>query len=189
MVSIAVIEPSEPDARWLRIVLEELGIPYVLQPFESPNEAAEGLRRARRQPDLLLLNWRLPALSASETMQLVRSVRGLEQLPLAVMILDEHEAAETPGADWYLTKPIDAGQMRPLLEFVQKNRKRAASVRGRRETFGLRGNGLSLEERARLVLQDARVLLAEAEAQAAVHRRVRARLRVQISELLSVRLA
>ncbi len=128
-------------------------------------------------------------LTASETMHLMRSVPGLERLPLAVMIGDEYEAAVAPGADWYLTKPIDAGQMRPLLDFVQRNRERSrASVRGRKETFGLR-TGISLEERARLVLRDAEVLLAEAEAQAAIHHRARIMLRVRSSELSSVRLA
>lgn len=79
----------------------------------SAGQGAEGVHLARtRQPDLILLDIRMPVMSGWGAIRYLRSYRETQRIPICVISAHEPEAEElqTLGEqafDCFLTKPID----------------------------------------------------------------------------------
>src|SRR3712207_4363909 len=104
--TILVVEDEAPLLTLLRYNLEKGGF--------RVEEAADGqealLRVAEARPDLVLLDWMLPALSGIEVCRQIRRRPGTRDLPIIMVTArtedqDAVRALDT-GADDYITKPF-----------------------------------------------------------------------------------
>ena len=104
--SVLVVEDEAALLTLLRYNLEKQGF--------RVDEAADGqealLRVAEARPDLILLDWMLPALSGIEVCRQVRRRPGMRDLPIIMLTARTEDAdsvrALDTGADDYITKPF-----------------------------------------------------------------------------------
>lgn len=111
---ILVIEDSAVHRQLVREILEGAG----LDVCEAEN-AEKGLRlAAQERPRLILIDLYLPGLDGLEAAEMIRSLEGMEQVPIVVMSAaatnEERERVMRADCDYYLRKPIDADEL-PLL--------------------------------------------------------------------------
>ena len=104
--TILIVEDEAPLLTLLRYNLEKQGF--------QVEEAADGqealLRIAEAKPDLVLLDWMLPALSGLEVCRQIRRRPATRDLPV-IMVTARTEAPDSVraldiGADDYVTKPF-----------------------------------------------------------------------------------
>src|SRR5215217_2018431 len=104
--TILVVEDEAPLLTLLRYNLEKQGF--------RVEEAADGqealLRIAEARPDLVLLDWMLPALSGLEVCRQIRRRPATRDLPIIMVTArtDDQDAVRALdiGADDYVTKPF-----------------------------------------------------------------------------------
>lgn len=107
--TILIVEDEPDQRRLLGGFLESLG--YGIQEAATAEEALDALRT--RLPDLVLLDVRLPGKSGIEALREIRAIDG--KLPVLLMTayadLRQAVAAVKSGADDYLAKPLDLGEL------------------------------------------------------------------------------
>ncbi|MGG5808047.1 phosphate regulon transcriptional regulator PhoB [Falsiroseomonas sp. CW058] len=122
---ILVVEDEAPLLTLLRYNLEKQGF--------RVEEAADGqealLRVAESRPDLILLDWMLPALSGLEVCRQIRRKPATRDLPIIMVTArtedqDAVRALDT-GADDYIAKPF---AMEALLARIRALLRRSGSV-------------------------------------------------------------
>ena len=125
---ILVAEDEVPMLTLLRYNLEKQGF--------KVDEAGDGeealLRVAEGRPDLVLLDWMLPALSGIEVCRQLRRKPGTRDLPIIMVTArtedqDAVRALDT-GADDYISKPF---AMDSLLARIRALLRRSGAVAGR----------------------------------------------------------
>ena len=89
--------------------------------LQSYATAASGLARIEAQrPDLLLLDVQLPDMSGDQILERLRASEVTADLPVVVLSSDatQHQIEHfiNAGADGYLTKPLDIGELKTMLE-------------------------------------------------------------------------
>jgi two-component system phosphate regulon response regulator PhoB len=103
---ILIVEDEAPLVTMLRYNLEKQGF--------RVDEAADGqeaiTKIAEARPDLVLLDWMLPAMSGIEVCRQIRRRPGTRDLPI-IMVTARAEEADSvrglnTGADDYITKPF-----------------------------------------------------------------------------------
>jgi two-component system phosphate regulon response regulator PhoB len=103
---ILIVEDEAPLVTMLRYNLEKQGF--------RVDEAADGqeaiTKVAEAKPDLVLLDWMLPAMSGIEVCRQIRRRPGTRDLPI-IMVTARAEEADSvrglnTGADDYITKPF-----------------------------------------------------------------------------------
>ncbi len=123
--TILVVEDEAPLLTLLRYNLEKQGF--------KVDEAADGeealLRVAEGRPDLVLLDWMLPALSGVEVCRQLRRRPGTRDLPIIMVTArtedqDAVRALDT-GADDYISKPF---AMESLLARIRALLRRSGAV-------------------------------------------------------------
>jgi two-component system phosphate regulon response regulator PhoB len=123
--TILVVEDEAPLLTLLRYNLEKQGF--------RVEEAADGqealLRVAETKPDLILLDWMLPALSGLEVCRQIRRRPATRELPIIMVTArtenqDAVRALDT-GADDYIAKPF---AMEALLARIRALLRRAGAV-------------------------------------------------------------
>jgi two-component system phosphate regulon response regulator PhoB len=123
--TILVVEDEAPLLTLLRYNLEKQGF--------RVEEAADGqealLRVAEAKPDLVLLDWMLPALSGIEVCRQIRRRPATRDLPIIMVTArtedqDAVRALDT-GADDYIAKPF---AMEALLARIRALLRRAATL-------------------------------------------------------------
>jgi two-component system, OmpR family, phosphate regulon response regulator PhoB len=123
--TILVVEDEAPLLTLLRYNLEKQGF--------RVDEAADGeealLRVAEGRPDLVLLDWMLPALSGIEVCRQLRRRPGTRDLPIIMVTArtedqDAVRALDT-GADDYISKPF---AMESLLARIRALLRRSGAV-------------------------------------------------------------
>jgi len=128
--TILVVEDEAPLLTLLRYNLEKQGF--------RVEEAADGqealLRVAETKPDLILLDWMLPALSGLEVCRQIRRRPATRELPI-IMVTSRTEDQDAvraldTGADDYIAKPF---AMEALMARIRALLRRAggAPVKGR----------------------------------------------------------
>ena len=126
--TILVVEDEVPLLTLLRYNLEKQGF--------RVDEASDGeealLRVAEGRPDLVLLDWMLPALSGIEVCRQLRRKPGTRDLPIIMVTArtedqDAVRALDT-GADDYISKPF---AMDSLLARIRALLRRSGAVAGR----------------------------------------------------------
>jgi two-component system phosphate regulon response regulator PhoB len=150
--TILVVEDEAPLLTLLRYNLEKQGF--------RVEEAADGqealLRVAESRPDLILLDWMLPALSGLEVCRQIRRRPATRDLPIIMVTArtedqDAVRALDT-GADDYIAKPF---AMEALLARIRAllRRSGAVPVKGR-----LVWQDLVMDQDAHRVMRDGRAL-------------------------------
>jgi two-component system phosphate regulon response regulator PhoB len=123
--TILVVEDEVPLLTLLRYNLEKQGF--------RVEEAADGqealLRIAEARPDLVLLDWMLPALSGLEVCRQIRRRPATRDLPIIMVTArtEDQDAVRALdlGADGYITKPF---AMEGLLARIRALLRRSGSV-------------------------------------------------------------
>ena len=145
---IMVVEDDEPLCVLLRYNLEAEG--YQVEVITRGDEA--DLRLQEHVPDLLVLDWMVPAVSGIELCRRVRQRPESERLPIIMLTARGEESDRvrglTTGADDYLVKPFSTA------EFIA--RVRALLRRAKPETLStvLKVGGLTLDRETHRVYRD-----------------------------------
>jgi len=145
---IMVVEDDEPLCVLLRYNLEAEG--YQVEVITRGDEA--DLRLQEHVPDLLVLDWMVPAVSGIELCRRVRQRPETERLPIIMLTARGEESDRvrglTTGADDYLVKPFSTA------EFIA--RVRALLRRAKPETLStvLKVGGLTLDRETHRVYRD-----------------------------------
>jgi two-component system KDP operon response regulator KdpE len=121
--TVLVIEDELPIRRFLRAALTSNGYQIV----EAAN-GQQGIRAATaRPPDVVLLDLGLPDMDGLEVQ---RSLRGWSQVPIIVVSARGQEqdkiVALDEGADDYLTKPFNVGELLARIRVALRHKQRAA---------------------------------------------------------------
>jgi len=122
---ILVVEDEAPLVTMLRYNLEKQGFRV-----EEASDGQEALTKiAEVRPDLVLLDWMLPAMSGIEVCRQIRRKPGTRDLPI-IMVTARAEDADAvrglnTGADDYITKPF---QMETLLARIRAILRRAGAA-------------------------------------------------------------
>ncbi|MGH8614017.1 MAG: ANTAR domain-containing response regulator [Gammaproteobacteria bacterium] len=127
--------------------------------------AAEGLERAKaEQPDLVLLDVRMPDLSGSEV---ARRLREETRIPYIILsAFGDKEAigwARQQGALGYLVKPMAIGQIAPAIEVALSRAEEIRSLRDSEKhlSYALEGNR-QVSEAVGIVMERYRMIRGEA---------------------------
>lgn len=113
---ILIAEDSLVQRQILKGVLEEWGYEVVCT---ADGKEAWNLLQDEDAPQLALLDWIMPEMDGAQVCQKVRE-RGSEPYTYLILITSLDDKADTvagldAGADDYLTKPYDAGELRARL--------------------------------------------------------------------------
>jgi two-component system, OmpR family, phosphate regulon response regulator PhoB len=149
---ILVVEDEVPLMTLLRYNLEKQGFRV-----EEAGDGQEALVRvAEQRPDLVLLDWMLPALSGLEVCRQLRRRPGTRDLPIIMVTArtedqDAVRALDT-GADDYIAKPFG---MESLLARIRALLRRSGSIATRGT---LAYQGLTMDQDAHRVSRTGRAL-------------------------------
>ena len=91
--------------------------------FDSCDLAADGQQASRlamcNQPDIVLMDIMLPTMDGYATIRAIREISEFEQLPIiavtAKAMKGDRDKCIAAGASDYLSKPVDAEQLRSAL--------------------------------------------------------------------------
>lgn len=112
-----LIEDEEPSARYLQRLLRESGEVEVIGIARGGNEAVKEIDRL--QPDLIFLDVEMPDLTGFGVLQ------QIQHKPIVVFLTAHGEyramAYETDAVA-FLTKPVDADQIRNVIEKIRRMR-------------------------------------------------------------------
>lgn len=123
---------------------------------------AEALDLARRRPDLMVLDVRLPDVDGFEVCRRIKDdpeTRSIPVLHLSALMRDTRDkvAGLASGADAYLTQPVEAEELlatiRALLRLAQAERERELEVRQWHATFNSLRNPICLMDKNGRVLR------------------------------------
>ena len=150
--TVLVVEDEAPLLTLLRYNLEKQGF--------HVEEAADGqeamLRLAEAKPDLVLLDWMLPALSGIEVCRQIRRKPETRGLPVIMLTARTEEAdsvrALDTGADDYITKPFAMDSLMARIRALLR-RAGAPAARG-----NLNYHDLAMDQDAHRVTRNGRSL-------------------------------
>jgi two-component system chemotaxis response regulator CheY len=114
-----IVDDSAVVRKVARRILEDLEFSVV--EAENGPEALEVCRRT--MPDLVLLDWQMPATNGADFMTSLRREAGEAAMPKVVFCTTENDVAQLAramrsGADDYLMKPFDRDTMEAKLQEI-----------------------------------------------------------------------
>lgn len=150
--TILIVEDEAPLLTLMRYNLEKQG--FAVEEATDGQEAL--LRVAEARPDLILLDWMLPAMSGLEVCRQLRRRPNTRDLPIIMVTArtedqDAVRALDT-GADDYIAKPF---AMESLLARIRALLRRSGGVP---EKGTLRYNDLAMDQDAHRVTRNGRAL-------------------------------
>ena len=122
---ILLIEDSPADARYTQLALEDLGIANRLTVLPDGEQAIFYMYRKGQyanapRPDCILLDWNLPKADGSEVLEILRSDRQFDDVPVIVLTGSREQTdvvkAYTLKATGYITKPVDLSALHTIME-------------------------------------------------------------------------
>jgi two-component system chemotaxis sensor kinase CheA len=112
---VLLIDDETPWIEAISVVLR--GEPYTVLTAKSGDEALEKLHR--EQPDLILSDVRMPAMSGFDLYEKVREIPKMKSVPFVFMSsLDDYDArrvAKELGANAYIEKPFDSKEVKNVV--------------------------------------------------------------------------
>ncbi len=125
---VMLIDDSETDLLYTRLMLERSGRDYAVQEFDSAIDALRYLREPSSvPPDLILLDLNMPGMSGFEFLQAYESEPGPAGARAAVVVMlttspdqrDRERASRHACVRGYVTKPIDPPTAAALIDLLQ----------------------------------------------------------------------
>lgn len=122
---VMLIDDSESDLLYTRIILQRAAVPYEVQAFESAREALSALKDGSAPVDLILLDINMPGMNGFEFLEAYQALRGDQQADAVVVMLtssphaaDRDRALAFDCVKGYVTKPIDRASADSLVELL-----------------------------------------------------------------------
>lgn len=118
--TILLVEDNADEAELARAALAESGLPHRLVVVEDGADALayllDAASAARRAPDLVLLDLKLPGIGGLEVLRRLRADRRTTLLPVVVLSSSLEDAdvraSYALGANSYVRKPVDFAEFR-----------------------------------------------------------------------------
>ena len=148
--TLLIIEDDGNIRELLRLYLEQEG--YTV---ESASDGAEGLRAFKRiHPDLVLLDVMMPQMDG---WQVIKEIRAISKTPVIMLTakgetFDKVSGLEL-GADDYITKPFNSGELIARIKAHLRRERRARQAEAERNPV-YECRGLEVDETARTVQLD-----------------------------------
>ena len=115
MARILIVEDDPPTREMLAFRLKDSGYDVV-----EAKDGDDGLLKAMRRPDLILLDIRLPKIDGWELCRMLKAEPRSAHIPVIMLTgcsqTIQEEYGRRCGADGYLTKPWDAKKLLPLVQ-------------------------------------------------------------------------
>lgn len=122
---VMLIDDSESDLLYTRIILQRSAVPYEVLAFEHAQEALRALKAGTAPVDLILLDINMPGMNGFEFLEAYQALRGDQQAnAVVVMLTSSPDAADRQRAlafscvKGYVTKPIDRVSADSLVELL-----------------------------------------------------------------------
>jgi len=116
---LAVVEDSDEDFEALSRVLRETASEQGVRRYVNGEDALSGLLGDDTRPALIILDLNLPGIRGMEVLAQLKSDPQLKVVPVIVLSGSSREedidAAYTAGANAYLSKPLDHGELRRIV--------------------------------------------------------------------------
>lgn len=120
---VLVIDDSDPDLLYARIVLEATHVAGEVLTFGTAEEALVWLQRPEgHHADLILLDINMPEMDGFEFLAAYEKLRAAERASAVVVMLssspdphDRQRAAAFPSVAGYVVKPIDKAEVAKLV--------------------------------------------------------------------------
>lgn len=130
---VVVIDPDTDVLFHMRELLEKIGVTSI-ETFESGTAAFEWFATNPRQPDLVIMEWKIPGLTGGILIQRIRAL-GHHQVPIVVVSSlvktgDAHIISEM-GVDACVAKPIDRESFYKLIFQEMQNARRPLDERAK----------------------------------------------------------
>ena len=116
-ITVLIADDSEDIRSFLHALLESKGFTVI----EAP-DGEKAVEIARRKcPDLILLDLNMPKLDGFGAAKEIRKIKGrCEDVPIVALTGDDtdemKDAALSDGFSDYVAKPIDQGEIEPVLD-------------------------------------------------------------------------
>jgi len=121
--TILVVDDEAVNRELLKAILEEAGYEVA----QSDNGVSALAQATSAPPDLILLDLRMPGLSGLEVCEQLKRDPATQAVPVIVVTahgeVTHKEAALTRGADDFVTKPVNAGDLRARVSAMLKVRR------------------------------------------------------------------
>lgn len=122
---VMLIDDSESDLLYTRIILQRASVPYEVLAFETAQDALRVLKAEREPVDLILLDINMPGMNGFEFLEAYQALRGDQQADAVVVMLtsspdaaDRQRALAFSCVKGYVTKPIDRASADSLVELL-----------------------------------------------------------------------
>ncbi len=127
--NILLVEDNSSDAAYIKMMLDEIQVPYTLERLKRGNEVLPYLMRSgvfagRPTPDMILLDLGLPCLDGFEVLNDMTDMSGeIRSVPIIILTEYKHFSYLKNTHDLcifdYLTKPCDATKLRRVLRLIR----------------------------------------------------------------------
>lgn len=120
-IHILLVDDNEDDRFLTSRMLRKLPMPVRLEIARDGVEALTRLQggNAAPLPSLVLLDLQLPRLNGAEVLKQLRATPETRDIPVVVVSASGHpldlDRCRKLGANGYLTKPLDAGQLNQVI--------------------------------------------------------------------------
>lgn len=126
---VLLVEDDAADVRLTREALDECRTPYQLQVMRDGLQAMEYLSRMKStpelpRPDVILLDWNLPAMNGREVLRAIKSDEQLRNIPVLVLTTssarDDVRQAYDLHANCFITKPVSIHRFFEIIGEVER---------------------------------------------------------------------
>lgn len=116
MLQVLIVEDSPDDLKKLVAIMKANGYGTI-----AATDGEEGLKLAlSKKPDLILLDIVMPGINGFRVARTLKKGEETKNIPIIVVTTKVQETdrvwAQRQGVDAYLTKPIDAGELKKIIE-------------------------------------------------------------------------
>lgn len=127
MVEVLLVEDNPGDVRLVKEALRDARIPANVTVVTDGEAALQYIRQQgqfvlAKRPDLILLDLGLPKLHGHEVLERIKQDHNLRCIPVIVLSGSQAEQDVARSFDlnsaYYLSKPVDAGQLHKVVETV-----------------------------------------------------------------------